>query len=70
MKIWHTELYPGKGGKGLLKKLNQTVSCEGCRVKTADPATEETEAQELGGNHRAVSAYKEYYSNHRGTAHS
>lgn len=46
------------------KGLNQRESCEGSWVKTTDPTTEETKAQELGGNHGTVSAYKEYFPNH------
>lgn len=54
----------GKGRKELLRRLNQRQTIE-TWVKTTDPETEETKAQEQGGYHKTVLAYKEYFPYYR-----
>ena len=54
----------GKGRKELLRRPNQRHPIESW-VKTTDPETEETKAQEQGGYHKTVLAYKECFPYYR-----
>ena len=48
------------GKKGLLRRLNRRESI-GDWIKTTDSETEKAKAQGQAGNHKTVSAYKEYF---------